>query len=93
MYHRLRMLYPWPAEHDDAPHLYKCRAFSAAAWSKSSAAGCKSVLSSATVFTRNDAAASINFTAVEGGDNSSYAGSEARKVFINTSSDISGVNK
>ena len=46
-----------------------------------------------TVFTRNDAAASINFTAVEGGDNSSYAGSEARKVFINTSSDISDVNK
>ena len=46
-----------------------------------------------TVFTRNDAAASINFTAVEGGDNSSYAGSEAREVFINTSSDISGVNK
>ena len=38
-------------------------------------------------------AASINFTAVEGGDNSSYAGSEAREVFINTSSDISGVNK
>ena len=37
--------------------------------------------------------ASINFTAVEGGDNSSYAGSEAREVFINTSSDISGVNK
>ena len=32
---------------------------------------------------------SINFTAVEGGDNSSYAGSEAREVFINTSSDIS----
>ena len=32
-------------------------------------------------------------TAVEGGDNSSYAGSEAREVFINTSSDISGVNK
>ena len=46
-----------------------------------------------TVFTRNDAAASIIFTAVEGGDNSSYAGSEAREVFINTSSDISGVNK
>ena len=46
-----------------------------------------------TVFTRNDAAASINFTAVEGGDNSSYSGSEAREVFINTSSDISGVNK
>ena len=46
-----------------------------------------------TVFTRNDTMASINFTAVEGGDNSSYAGSEARKVFINTSSDISGVNK
>ena len=45
------------------------------------------------VFTRNDAAASINFTAVEGGDNSSYSGSEAREVFINTSSDISGVNK
>ena len=37
--------------------------------------------------------ASINFTAVEGGDNSSYAGSEAREVFINTSSGISGVNK
>ena len=37
--------------------------------------------------------AAINFTAVEGGDNSSYAGSEAREVFINTSSDISGVNK
>ena len=37
--------------------------------------------------------ASINFTAVEGGDNSSYSGSEAREVFINTSSDISGVNK
>ena len=35
----------------------------------------------------------LNFTAVEGGDNSSYAGSEAREVFINTSSDISGVNK
>ena len=46
-----------------------------------------------TVFTRNDAAVSINFTAVEGGDNSSYSGSEAREVFINTSSDISGVNK
>ena len=45
------------------------------------------------VFTRNDAAASIKFTTVEGGDNSSYAGSEAREVFINTSSDISGVNK
>ena len=26
---------------------------------------------------------SINFTAVEGGDNSSYAGSVAREVFIN----------
>ena len=37
--------------------------------------------------------AAINFTAVEGGDNSSYARSEAREVFINTSSDISGVNK
>ena len=36
---------------------------------------------------------SINFTAVEGGDNSSYAGSEAREVFINTTSDISGVYK
>ena len=46
-----------------------------------------------TVFTQNDAPASINFTAVEGGDNSSYSGSEAREVFINTSSDISGVNK
>ena len=46
-----------------------------------------------TVFPRNDAVVSINFTAVEGGDNSSYAGSEAREVFINTSSDISGVNK
>ena len=46
-----------------------------------------------TVFTQNDAVASINFTAVEGGDNSSYSGSEAREVFINTSSDISGVNK
>ena len=46
-----------------------------------------------TVFTRNDAAASINFTAMEGGDNSSYAGSEAREVYTNTSSDISGVNK
>ena len=46
-----------------------------------------------TVFTRNDAAVSINFTAVERGDNSSYAGSEAREVFINTSSDISGVKK
>ena len=55
---------------------------------------CKqSKLQQRTVFTRNDAAASINFTAVEGGDNSSYAGSEAREVFINTSSDISGVNK
>ena len=52
-----------------------------------------SIKSRFTVFTRNDAAASINFTAVEGGDNSSYAGSEAREVFINTSSDISGVNK
>ena len=30
---------------------------------------------------------------LEGGDNSSYAGSEAREVFINTSSDNSGVNK
>ena len=46
-----------------------------------------------TIFTRNDTVVSINFTAVEGGDNSSYAGSEAREVFINTSSDISGVNK
>ena len=46
-----------------------------------------------TIFTRNDAVTSINFTAMEGGDNSSYAGSEAREVFINTSSDISGVNK
>ena len=46
-----------------------------------------------TIFTQNDAKASINFTAVEGGDNSSYAGSVAREVFINTSSDISGVNK
>ena len=46
-----------------------------------------------TLLTRNDAVASINFIAVEGGDNSSYAGSEAREVFINTSSDISGVNK
>ena len=46
-----------------------------------------------TVLTRNDASASINFTAVEGGDNSRYAGSEARELFINTSSDISGVNK
>ena len=46
-----------------------------------------------TVFTRNDTMVSINFTAVEGGDNSSYARSEAREVFINTSSDISGVNK
>ena len=45
------------------------------------------------IFTRNDAMGSINFTAVEGGDNSSYARSEAREVFINTSSDISGVNK
>ena len=43
--------------------------------------------------TRNDTSVSINFTAVEGGDNSSYAWSEAREVFINTSSDISGVNK
>ena len=50
-------------------------------------------ISTVYIFTRNDAAASINFTAVEGGDNSSYAGSEAREVFINTSSDISGVNK
>ena len=40
--------------------------------------------------TQNDAVASIDFT---GGDNSSYAGSEAREVFINTFSDISGVNK
>ena len=54
---------------------------------------CNVVFSLSTVFTRNDAAASINFRAVEGGDNSSYAGSEAREVFINTSSDISGVNK
>ena len=46
-----------------------------------------------TIFTRNDTKASINFTAVEGGDNSSYAGSEAREVFINSSSDNSGVNK
>ena len=46
-----------------------------------------------TIFTRNDATLAINFTAVEGGDNSSYAGSEAREVFINTSSGISGVNK
>ena len=30
---------------------------------------------------------------LEGGDNSSYAGSEAREVFINSSSDNSGVNK
>ena len=34
-----------------------------------------------TVFTQNDSAASINFKAVEGGDNSSYAESEAREVF------------
>ena len=33
-----------------------------------------------TVFTQMTPA-SINFTAVEGGDNSSYAGSEAREVF------------
>ena len=46
-----------------------------------------------TVFTRNDTMGSINFTVVEGGDNSSYAGSEAREVFINTSSGNSGVNK
>ena len=52
---------------------------------------CNVVFSLSTVFTRNDAAASINFRAVEGGDNSSYA--EAGEVFINTSSDISGVNK
>ena len=45
-----------------------------------------------TVFTRNNTAESINFTAVEGGDNSSYAGSEAREVFIKSSSDNSGVN-
>ena len=30
---------------------------------------------------------------LEGGDNSSYEGSEAREVFIDTFSDISGVNK
>ena len=30
---------------------------------------------------------------LEGGDNSSYAMSEAREVFINTSSGNSGVNK
>ena len=30
---------------------------------------------------------------LEGGDNSSYAKNEAREVFINTSSDNSGVNK
>ena len=46
-----------------------------------------------TIFTQNDAEVSINFTAVEGGDNSSYSGSEAREVFINSSSDNSGVNK
>ena len=45
-----------------------------------------------TIFTQNEPRC-INFTAVEGGDNSCYAGSEAREVFINTSSDISGVNK
>ena len=54
---------------------------------------CAGLASIITVFTRNDAWAAINFTAVEGGDNSSYAGSEAREVFTNTSSDISGVNK
>ena len=53
----------------------------------------ESSLMGITVFTRNDTVASINFTAVEGGDNSSYAGSEAREVFINTSSGNSGVNK
>ena len=52
-----------------------------------------SCISIITIFTRNDTLASINFTAVEGGDNSSYAWSEAREVFINISSDISGVNK
>ena len=45
-----------------------------------------------TIITQNDTVVSINFTAVERGDNSSYAGSEAREVFINTSSDISGAN-
>ena len=47
-----------------------------------------------TVFTRNDTTALlISQLWRELGDNSSYAGSEAREVFINSSSDNGGVNK